>query len=112
MNSYVTLHGDQRTFRRLSPSNMQSKCEVPNVEYTDQDITESKNHSCATFIFSISSLSICFKSPFFQYTCRVEVPLKRIGFHGSESPQPQLLLYFSQQREVRDFAGRHITGDF
>src|SRR6266550_6904003 len=39
------------------------------IEYTDQYITDSKNHSRPSFIFSTNNLSISFHPQFFQYTC-------------------------------------------
>jgi len=41
------------------------------IEYTDQYITESKNHSCPSFIFSTNNLSISLHLRFFQYTWSV-----------------------------------------
>jgi hypothetical protein len=49
-------------------------------EYTDQYITDSKNHSSARFIFLINELSINFRSRSLQYTWSVlPIYLHRAG---------------------------------
>jgi hypothetical protein len=55
------LHTASATAKRFSST----------IEYTDQYITESKNHSWPTFIFTNNHLSTSFHPWFFQYTWSV-----------------------------------------
>lgn len=53
-------------------------------EYTDQYVTDPKNHSSAKFTFSINKLSISFYSQALQYSCISRARSQCLGWPARE----------------------------